>query len=92
MATRGSAPTTPGIWDIGGAPPPAANTPAGVGSSTPTAVSTRDSGPGTTVSNPLTVNNTYQGFNPTPQVKDQVKQISSTTSAPAMAGGGGILL
>lgn len=88
-ATHGSAPTTPA--DAGGAPPPASNTPAAAGSSTPVVLASAVT-PSTTTNNSLNVQVNHSGFNPTPQVKDQVQQIAATTSAPAMSGGGGQLI
>lgn len=38
----------------------------------------------------LTVNQRYEGFNPSPQVADTIKEISHTTSAAQMFGGAGI--
>ncbi|MEZ0357336.1 transglycosylase family protein [Mycobacterium sp. SA01] len=90
--TNGNPAVTPSTWNSG-PPAPASNTPAGIGSSSPVNIpAAAATGPGTTTNSNLTIANTYQGFNPTPQVKDQVAQIAHTTSAPAMAGGAGIPL
>lgn len=72
----------------GGAPPAPAAIPAQASSQTPAIVPAASSGAGGGAS--LTVNNTYQGFNPTPEAKDQIRQAAYTTSAPALSGGAGI--
>ncbi|GAB7070410.1 hypothetical protein JCM12141A_46990 [Mycolicibacterium hodleri] len=80
-------------YSNGGAPDAPADVTPQIGTTpAPTAAPAPNTGSGTTISNPLTVNNTYQGFNPTPQVADQVRNISLQTSAPAMSGGAGIPL
>lgn len=67
---------------VQGVPEPASATvgPAAMHSDAPVNTPAANAGVNTTQS--LTVNNTYQGFNPTPEASQQVAQISHQTSSP----------
>jgi hypothetical protein len=89
-ANNGTPPAPPTDAAPGGAP---ANIPSSSGAVQPAGRQGDDTGgPSTTTNQNLQVNNTYQGFNPSPQTKDQIRTVSNYTSAAQMSGGGGILL
>jgi hypothetical protein len=77
---------------IDNAPQPAANVVPQVGTTQPASAPTNSDGSGSTYSPALNVTYNANGFTPSPPVQDVIRSVAVTTSAPAMAGGGGIPL